>query len=493
MSRLEAVYQRLPIWMQHAICSGIGWRVQRTRFGPGFRRHLEQAEERMKWSQDRLLAYRDERLRAFVGHCAKTVPYYGKLFDRLGIKPEQIRTAEDLKQLPVLTKEEVQANHPNLLSKAVPWRRRLIVRTSGTTGSSLNFATTLDAIQQQWAVWWRYRRWHGIEPGTWHGVFGGRSVVPLTQKSPPFWRDNLPGRQIFFSGYHMSPENLPAYVEEIRRRQLPWLHGFPSLLTLLAIHLLETDTELGYPVRLATMGAETLLPQQADLIERAFGVRPRQHYGQIEGVGNISECRQGRLHVDEDFAAVEFLPNPDGPGYRILGTNLSNPATPMLRYDTKDVVMLSDAPCPCGLPGRIVQSIDGRCDDYVVLKNGTQVGRIGRIFMHVKNIREAQVYQKQAGEVFIRVARSDGYTAQDEKDLLREARLRLGEDAEIHVEYHDRLQRSAAGKLRLVVSDIKRGKMEAILARASFAEAKRHEREILKGSQTPVKDVRSET
>ncbi|HUT11604.1 MAG TPA: hypothetical protein VMY42_13980, partial [Thermoguttaceae bacterium] len=184
--------------------------------------------------------------------------------------------------------------------------------------------------------------------------------------------------------------------------------------------------------------------------------------------------------------------NTDGPGYRILGTNFSNTATPMLRYDTMDIVALSDAPCSCGRPGRIVQSIDGRCEDYVVLKNGTQVGRIGRIFMHVVNIREAQVYQKEAGEVFIRVARSDGYTAQDEKNLLREARLRLGEDARIHIEYHDRLERSAAGKLRMVVSDLKRGRMEAILARPSLAEAKRHQREVLEGSQTPVKDVRSE-
>ena len=53
--------------------------------------------------------------------------------------------------------------------------------------------TTLAAIQEQWAIWWRYRRLHGLQFNTWCGYFGGRSVVPLTQKRPPLWRFNRAG------------------------------------------------------------------------------------------------------------------------------------------------------------------------------------------------------------------------------------------------------------------------------------------------------------
>ena len=71
---------------------------------------------------------------------------------------------------------------------------------------------TMNAIREQWAIWWRYRSWHGIQKGTWCGLFAGRSVVSATQTQPPFWRINYPGRQVLFSGYHLSRENLPSYV-----------------------------------------------------------------------------------------------------------------------------------------------------------------------------------------------------------------------------------------------------------------------------------------
>ena len=458
--RLEGLYQKLPIFLQNAVCSAIGWRIQRTRFGPGFRRHLQEAEERAKWSEDRVLSYRDQRLRGFVAHCAKTVPYYRRLFAEQGIDPSRIRTLNDLKQLPLLTKEEVQRHYPEMLSEAVPPRRRKMIHTSGTTGGGLRFATTVDAIQPQFSVWWRCWRRHGIEPGTWCGYFGGRSIVPLAQTSPPFWRSNVPGRQVFFSGYHMNRENLASYAAELGRRQLPWLHGYPSLLALLAFHLTETGTGLGYRVATVTVGAENLLPQQAEIIERGLGVRPRQHYGMAEAVANISECEDGRLHVDEDFAAVELIPNADGPGYWVAGTNFSNPAVPLLRYDTQDVVSLSDARCTCGRPGRIVQDVDGRREDYVVLNSGARVGRMDHVFKDLVNIREAQIHQRQVGELTIRVVRGSRYTEEDERRLLEETRYRIGNDTTIHVQYVDGLRRSRAGKLRLVVSDLDQGRLD---------------------------------
>lgn len=107
---------------------------------------------------------------------------------------------------------------------------------------------------------------------------------------------------------------------------------------------------------------------------------------------NISQCLEGFLHVDEDFAAVEFLPA-GGDQYRIVGTNLSNLAFPLIRYDTGDLATLTDAICECGRPGRIVEHLDGRQEDYVVTRSGAQLGRIDHIFKDMINIREAQIRQ----------------------------------------------------------------------------------------------------
>jgi phenylacetate-CoA ligase len=449
----EAIYARLPAVLQNVVCSVEGWRLQRARYGTGFDTLLADVEQRGRWDVGRLRAFRDARISAFVRHAASTVPYYRESFRRHGIDAEGVRTLEDLAQLPIIGKRDAQDAGDLLMSDAVDRRACSPAHTSGTTGAGLRFVVADEGVREQWAVWWRYRGWHGIERGTWCGYFAGRSVVPISQNRPPFWRINLPARQILFSGYHLGPGRLPAYVEQLRQRRPPWLHGYPSLIALLAQHLIASGGDLGYQVRWVTTGAENLLAAQRELITRAFGVAPLQHYGLAEGVANMSQCDAGSLHVDEDFAAVEFLPLEDGAGYRIVGTNLSNPATPLLRYDTGDVVHGFGA-CTCGRGSRVVSAVDGRREDYIVLRSGSRVGRMDHVFKDLVNIREAQLRQSRIGEVTALVVRGPAFTDHDAQQLHREFDRRVGREADLRIEYVDVVPRTAGGKLRFVISDV---------------------------------------
>ncbi len=456
--QIETLYRRLPILAQHLTCSVEGWRVDRQRFGGDFDAILGEARSRGSWDAARLEEYRDQRLSDFVQHCAKTVPYYRRCFRECGVDPASIRRLEDLARLPVLSRAEAQEHAGDLVTTTLPSRQQVVAHTSGTTGGGFRFSTTPEAIRAQWAVWWRYRGWHGLTRDEWCAYFGGRSVVPVDQVRPPFWRYNRPGRQILFSIYHLRNDRLDAYAEEIERRRLRWLHGYPSALAILAGHVLERRRPLAHPIRWITVGAENLLPMQRALIEEAFGVPVRQHYGMAEAVANASECEHGRLHVDEDFAAVEFLPLA-GDGFRVVGTNFTNYATPLLRYDVQDHVRLASRPCDCGRPGRVLVDIDGRSEDYVVLHDGARLGRLDHIFKDMTRIREAQVVQRRVGEVIFRVVRAGGYGSHDESRLLREASQRLGRDTTVVVEYVDHLSRSPAGKLRFVVSELAEGRL----------------------------------
>ena len=327
------------------------------------------------------------------------------------------------------------------------------MHTSGTTGGGLHFATTEDALAEQWAVWWKYRNSHGIKTGTLCGYFAGRTIVPAHQKYPPFWRHNHPGNQIMFSGYHMNPANLASYIAKLREARPPWLHGYPSLLSLLAAYLLESGKDLGYQVKWITIGAENLMAYQVKLIRDAFGIHAIQHYGMAEAVANISETFDGQLKVDEEFAAVEFISNPQGLGHKIIGTNLSNLATPLLRYDTQDIVEVIH-------PGskvakiRIVGSIDGREEDYIVLPDGTRLGRMDHIFKDMTHIREAQLIQNEIGQVDIKIVRTSKFDFEDEENLIREFKARIGDETYLIIEYVSEIRRSSRAKLRFVISNI---------------------------------------
>ena len=449
----ERLYAALPIPLQQAAICAEGCRIQRKRYNAVFHCMLEEYRARTFWSRDEIAAWRDRRLAAFVAHAARNVPYYRDLFHGLDAAPQDFKTLDDLKRLPILEKHTVQDQPDRFLSDTAEDYETMTCHTSGSTGAGLNFTATVDAQREHWALWWRYRNWHGLHIEEPCLYFGGRSIVPAKQQRPPFWRHNRPGRQWLFSGYHLSPEHAPAYIDAIRRAEARWIHGYPSLVALMAAYVLQFGGN--FEMRWVTLGAENVLPQQAELIERAFGVRPLSHYSMAEGVANISECPAGHHHVDEDFAAVEFLPQDDGPSCRILGTNLSNPAFPLLRYDTGDLAVPMEGECSCGRPGRLVAAIDGRQEDVVVTKSGARLGRLDHVFKDMVHIREAQIRQTRPGHIALCVVRGPGFAEVDERRLREETRKRTGNDLDFDIVYLDALPRTARGKLRFVVSEIK--------------------------------------
>jgi phenylacetate-CoA ligase len=458
LTRLKGLYRRtyphLPIALQNAALSTVGWHNDITCRGRGFARRLAEYESRTFADPSDIQEYRDARLKAFLLYAYETVPYYRELFTRAGTHPKEISKLDDLALLPITTKEDVQERRSAFLSSGVPRRRQKLISTSGTTGSGLVVATTIEAVQEQWATWWRCWRWHGIERGTWNGLLGSPSAVPPLQQEPPFWRYNRPGHEIIFSSLHTSSRNIPAYVAELRRKKPPWLSALSSQLVLIAWYLIETKTDLNYEVKWVTTSSENLLSKQADMIEKAFGVRPKQHYGMAEAIANFSECDRGKLHVDEEMGAVEFIPI-SGSSYRVVGTNMSNPAMPLIRYECNDQVTIDPGEsCSCGRPGRVVTRIDGRQEDYVILKNGMHLGRLDRIFFGFPNIIEAQIRQERIGEIQILVHAGNSYTKEDEALFRENIAKTIHDGSKIIIDYVDEIERTARGKLRLVVSSV---------------------------------------
>lgn len=452
MSFLTSLYRYIPIPLQQAAISWEGRRLARLRYAPDFFNLLAQYEARIHWSPEQIAEFRNVRLLQFLSKVVGNCPFYTDRFRQAGIDPRSVSSVENLAKLPILSKTSVREKPEalylgNLSKSKIVWSH-----TSGTTGAGLQFPVTVDAHREQWAVWWRYRRWHGIELNTPCLYFGGRQIVPLSQMRPPYWRYNPAAYQVLFSGYHLSASTARQYLGEMEKYDRPWLHGYPSLLSLLASFALSEGRKI--QAAWVTVGAESLTIQQSSLIKEAFGCQPRQHYGMAEGVANISECPLGSLHVDEDYSAVEFVPA-DGGMHRVIGTNFSNLAFPLIRYDVGDLVQLADRPCTCGRPGRVIERIDGRIEDYVLTKSGRYLGRLDHIFKDMTRIREAQLLQERPGEVRVVVVRGTGYSESDADALKNELKYFLGNEVDFEIAYVDRLPRTASGKLRFVVSTLK--------------------------------------
>lgn len=448
------IYRKLPTVLQNLAVSMSGWRWDRIRYGNGFDTVLSDLLRRDGWSNDEVQEFQLARLLAFVRRAASTVPYYKKKFKELGVDISGVRTLKDYAKLPILTRKEVHEHMGEFQSVGMRKGALLQTFTSGTTAPAISFHQTKESKREQWAVWWRHWLRHGLPLGTWVGAFGRQMHVESSVEKSPFWRVNSFGKTVHFSIYHLSDENLPHYIKEISRRRLPWLLGYPSAISLLAGKMIEIGRTL-HQVRWITTSSEKLLNYQREVIEQAFGLNVVDHYGLAEGVANISQCPEGLYHVDEDFAYVEFIPHTELPGLcRIVGTNLSNSASPFLRYDTGDLAVVHDGKCECGLPGRVVSEIFGRQEDVIKFQAGRKIGHLGHLFKGMVNVRESQLVQKGSDQLHLSLVPSSKYSKEDEAKILGRIRTYLGNEMRVEINYVDRIKRSPRGKLRYVISAV---------------------------------------
>ncbi len=443
--KLQSIYNKLPYQLQNILVSAKGYHLQKTRYGKRFKEHLSEYLKKSDFDQE-------EALRMFLYKASKT-DFYKELFLKYDFNIEADNLKKELLKLPVLTKEIVKENIDRIKPdvKYLKGYKVLEAKTSGTTGSGLLFYQTQVMVNKQWAIWWRYRIWNGINLNTWCGWFGGKIIIPVEHKKPPYWRINRPGRQLMFSTYHLNKETASLYYNKLKDNKISWIHGYPSQIAILAGYV----KDLGLPplpdLKIITYGSENLFEYQRELISRVFKVPIRTHYGLAEGVANISQLPDGSFKVDDDFCYVEFIPTSDPERFRIIGTNFSNVAFPLLRYDTGDIAIIEQENGES-----VIKGIDGRSDDYIVRANGVKVARLGFLFNDQVYVKEAQIYQPNIESVVFRIVPLTGYDKSiNEHNIVNAAIERLGDEFDYSFEYYDSIPKTKSGKLQYVVSDVK--------------------------------------
>lgn len=447
---LSKIYNNVPVIFQNSLINLHGFKVQRTRFNSQFKKYLEEAKIRELSPIEERLKYRNKLTIDFINYSLSRNEFYKSFYKENKVKIKKIESICQISELPILTKSIVQKHIAKIINLENV-KFHINIHTSGTTGGGLIFPTTNEAIRRQWAIWWRFRNNHGIKSNIWCGYFGGRTIVPITQHMPPYHRCNYPGKQILFSAYHINEKNIPIYIDTLNRYELKWLHGYPSIINLLAKYLNESNRKLNYEVQFITTGAENLTLNQIDSITKAFGVKPITHYGMAEAVANFSENSDGKFLVDEDFSYTEFIETGVGDTYEVVGTNFTNYAFPLIRYQVGDHVELAVNDINSQ---RQVLKIDGRSEDYILLDDGTKLGRLDHIFKDMINVVEAQFYQNINGFVEIRIVKGKNFSDLDERNLKSEVYSRIGNNLKFEILYVPKIEKSQSGKLRFVISEI---------------------------------------
>jgi phenylacetate-CoA ligase len=423
------------------------------RRGRAFHELLRELESHERWSREQLDVWQEARLRELLTECASNVPYYQRLFRELGIDPLRMPPRDCLAAIPPLEKSQVREHPEQFLNQRVArWRLRK-AHTSGTTGTPLVCWRDLYSINYEHAMIWRQWRWAGFSFADRRVTLRGELVVPTSRTVPPFWIYDAAEKRLVMSSYHIAPSTFRYYVDAIAEFRPAALEGYPSAVALMA----QAFEELGrapFPLKAVFTSSETVLDSQRELIERVFRCPIFDLYGNTERTAAITSCEHGSSHILSDYAVVELLPLPSGE-HEIVGTALFNKAFPLLRYRSGDVAEPGDSHCPCGRPFPTVKRIVGRVEGYVWTPEGRAIGRLDHIFKGTKHIRESQIVQEALNRVVIRIVPAEGFTAEDEKLVLANARERLGPTMHIEVKRVEKIERTPQGKFLAVVSKIR--------------------------------------
>ncbi len=454
------VFHSAPYWLRVVFASLHGWRLQKIRYSPKTDALVADAISREGWTAGQWKVWQEERLAHMLLHAAKNVPYYRNQWQERR-KLGDNASLELLQNWPVLDKETIRADNRAFIADTVNPKSQIAEHTSGTTGKPLSILLGREAVRQWYALFEaRWRGWYGLSRHDRWGILGGQLVVPFHQNEPPFWIWNAGMNQLYLSSYHLSSPNIIFYLDAIQRHRVVYLLGYASSLFSLAQSILEQNLKV--PVLKAVISnAEPLYVHQRETIARAFHCPVYDTYGLSENICAASECLQGNLHLWLEAGITEILDDDSdatlaaGETGRIVCTGLLNPVMPLIRYDTGDRGFLAaNSACSCGRQMPILGGIEGRKDDVILTRDGRRIGRLDPVFKSNLPIKEAQIVQESLDGVVVKYVPAPGCAQKDLDSLSEKLQERLG-GMKIILTAVDRIPRSANGKFKAVVSNLK--------------------------------------
>ncbi|MBO6255975.1 MAG: phenylacetate--CoA ligase, partial [Bacteroidaceae bacterium] len=323
-------------------------------------------------SVEGLKALQLERLQKTVRHCMNS-PFYQKKFQELGIKPEDIKTLDDVQKLPFTSKEDLRENYPFGLA-CVPLKDCVRLHSSsGTTGNPTVVLHTQKDLDE-WANAVARCLWMvGSRP---EDVFQNSAGYGMFTAGLGF---QYGAEKVGMLTVPAAAGNTIRQIKFIKDFGTSVLHAIPSYASRIYEVMKEegVDPRKDTNLRVLCIGAEPHSEEQRQRIEQNLGVKAYNSYGisEMMGPGVAFECQeQNGLHIWEDYFIVEIIdpvtlkPVPDGELGELVLTTINREAMPLLRYRTRDLTRILPGECACGRHHKRLARLQGRSDDMIILK-----------------------------------------------------------------------------------------------------------------------------
>ena len=365
---------------------------------------LKFVEQSQWWSYAELINFQNEKLKILIKKAYDYVPYYKEIMDSRNLKPKDITTIDDLKKLPILTKEIFKKNYPHNM-RARNWKdyNTLPASSSGSTGIPIQYLMTREGYSFNKAC--NLRGWY------WMGYRLGDSLIKVTQNERKSFekkiQDKLDNTRLFTSRYN--EENFYKFIEMFKEHNPSYLRSYPDPLQFISIILRNKNIKLTGLKGINTTG-NILFRDVRNMIEKAFETYIYDSYS-CEGGPNYFECPSHECyHSSMEYGISEVLNEEleeinEGELGSLYTTDLWNYVTPFIRYQSADLVRKTKNKCSCGRELFAISEIIGRDNDVVITQQNSYViaQTFTTYFKYIPSIKRFQIYQAEQDKLQIRL------------------------------------------------------------------------------------------
>lgn len=409
---------------------------------------LKHIRQMSSWTTEAVTEWQKQELQKFIKHAYEHTVYYKRIFDELGLLPEDIQNPDDLKKLPIITKEIINRHYNELIPDNISSIRHRKGRSGGTTGIPMEYLCDENTWGYVTAAKIYYWKKAGYRYGDAFIALGSASL--FSQK--PSWKRHIYDKirnEHPLNCVDMTDSKCQEYAEYIRKHNIHYIYGYAAAIYVFTKYVAEHNIDLTQ-VRTVFTTSENLPDHYRELIEQTFKCIVVDCYGAKDA--GITGYETSYHHYCVGYNTIVEVINETAPNAgTALSTNFLNYSFPLIRYQFGDELELSDGDKEYN--GQVITTVNGRTSDVLRLENGHSLSSTGfSMILKEFDIAAFQISKTGVNEVKLQLIPIIGkYSQEQEYRISTTLANYLGNECLIIIEHTEKFEQLANGKRKYLM------------------------------------------
>ena len=419
-----------------------------VKFKTGMPRWYCQLNTMRTWTPEEIKRWQMVELQELIQTAYNHSKYYHELFDKIGLKPGDVKSTKDLEQIPPLTKAVILERYDDILLDTRAEYHYKEAATGGSTGNPTRYVKDSNSWGFDNAfnlIMWKRTGYHY---GDKFLALGSASIFPTNKRSTLHELYYKMKGKMPFNAMNLSEERLEECVKFIINNNIHYIYGYASSIFLLAKYIIEKGLQSKVSIKACFPTSEILTDVYRETIKEAFMCHINDSYGANDGgivAHKLNDEPGYKLGYNCVVQIKELLDGKDNYGKALL-TDVTNTVFPFIRYELGDILELGEGYNDFH-NGQVLTKVVGRTSDIITLENGHTLTSPGFTILfkdlHVKGYR---IFKSGSLEITLEIVRLADYTNDEERLIVSTMHKYAGSDCKIIVNYKDEIVTRKNGK-----------------------------------------------